>query len=306
MGLLVASLLVLCASVPLFVYTTSLAVFGLAHVAVELRYVEGRFGLRLSRRLLVAVGVLLAGVVGLRLLGLAGIGNPMGRIQAELVLVALITGTVAWDISLRMGLARLTSAVAAAVIAAGAALAPIPTMLALGVLHNWTPVGFLAEATHGRDRRRWMTWSAVVFVAAPLLLALGPVHALVVSWGLPDGTPFAAGGLSQQLGAYLPRSWHAQPWAAQLFSAIVFAQCMHYVAVIGVLPGLPTERSGPLTSLSWPVYLGLVAAATAMLLVGYLSDFAGTRVVYGVFAAVHAWVELPVLIAALSARPVPA
>jgi hypothetical protein len=43
----------------------------------------------------------------------------------------------------------------------------------------------------------------------------------------------------------------------------------------------------------------VVGLAGAVAFVAFVADFAGARAWYGVIAAVHAWVELPVLLLAL-------
>ncbi len=297
------ALAVLAAAAPLLTYSLSLATFGLAHVAVELRYVEARFRTRLSTHLVAGLALLVGGVMVLRALRLADARAPTLRLQAELALVALVSGSITWDLGLRAGLASATAVGVAAAIGLGAALAPIPTLLVLAVLHNWTPVGFVAEAAPAHERPRWLGWGLLAFVVLPALVAAGPLQAVTDAWGLRDWTLLPTSSLAKHLGAFLPRAWHTEPWAPRLFSAVAFAQCMHYAAVLGVLPGLaPTERVGPLTSIPWSTYAALVVAGSLLLGAGWLTDFGTTRSVYSIFASVHAWVELPVLILALAPR----
>jgi hypothetical protein len=303
------ALAITAAAAPLLTYSLSLAVFGLAHVAVELRYVEARFGRRLSLPLIRGLCLLLAAVVALRLLRYADVADAATRTQLELVVVALIAGSVTRDIGLRAGLASATAVAAAAAIGLGAALAPVPTLLALAVLHNWTPVAFVAEAGEPA-RRRWTGWGLVAFVGVPALLVAGPVHALTDGWGLRDASPVAAGGLHAHLGAFLPRSWHADPFATRLFSAIAFAQCMHYAAVLGVMPRLASGMRdgtpvGPLTAIPWGAFVGSLALGSLVLFAWMAADFQAARSAYAVIASVHAWVELPVLIVALAPRTRP-
>ena len=297
LGLLAVS----AAAAPLLTYSLSLALFGLAHVAVELRYVEARFRTRLSGRLVLGLGLLLAGVAGLRVLKLIGLIDPITRLNLELVLVGLIAGSITWDIGLAAGLASAAAVATAVAVGLGAVLAPVATILVLAVSHNWTPVGLVAEATRGEARRRWLWWGLLCFVAMPVLLAAGPLHRITDPWGLHDASVLATGDLEAHLGAFLPADWHRSLWAPRLFSAIAFAQCMHYAVVLGVLPGLAAPHPvGPLTSIPWRTYLGLVVGLSLLLFIGYRIDFRTTRGVYAVFASVHAWVELPVLILALA------
>ena len=56
-------------------------------------------------------------------------------------------------------------------------------LLVLAVLHNWTPVGFLAEATRGIERRRWMLYCALLFALLPMWIASGSLHQILGTWG---------------------------------------------------------------------------------------------------------------------------
>jgi len=79
-------------ALPLATYTTALAMFGLAHVGSELRYVDHRFGARLRGGLMLWLGSGLAGTVAVRLLGMAGFMPYGAGIVLELTIVAAMTG----------------------------------------------------------------------------------------------------------------------------------------------------------------------------------------------------------------------
>jgi hypothetical protein len=58
--------------------------------------------------------------------------------------------------------------------------------------------------------------------------------------------------------------------------------------------------------LPWPRFKFLVSAIAALGLLTALSfvvDFRGTRAAYGLIAAVHAWIEIPILLLALAPNP---
>lgn len=298
-----AVLAVVAAAAPLLTYSLSLAVFGLAHVAVELRFVESRYGPRLSRSLIRGLAALLVAVVLLRLAAFTALIDPVLRLQLELGVVALLTASVLVDLGLKAGVASRLAVVGGGLIGLGAAVSPVGTMLVLAVLHNWTPIGLVGEAAPASERRRWGAWGLLAFGGIPLLLAAGPLHAMTQGWGLTDLTILPTGALSGHLGVVLPSGWHGFDWAVRLFSAVAFAQCIHYLAVLGVMPRwMRAHPVGPLTAVPAGVFAALVVAGSAVWFAGYLTDFRMARSVYAVFAAVHAWVELPMLV--LAARRV--
>ncbi len=143
-----------------------------------------------------------------------------------------------------------------------------------------------------------MLWGALLFLGVPLLIATGLPFDLLSLWGwtAPDMSFLPTGPLSAHLGAYLPPELQGRPWAAHAFTGVVFAQCMHYAAVLHVLPrfqgGVTTPRFG----------VGVVVVTAALFLL-FAGDFADGRRWYGVAAAVHAWVELPILMLAFGSRP---
>ena len=271
------------AFVPLLAYSLSLAVFGLAHVLYELRYVDGRFGRRLGSRLRWTLAAGLTALVAFRALGVADVmDSGLFELGFGCFLAAAVVPA--------MGARGIAAALLALAIAAGMFLSPLHTFLVIAVLHNLTPVAFLAEA------RSPMTVPALlVFVGGPLLVASGMLQGL--AWW-PEVTVLPTGTLEGQLGAFLPPEWHDRPWAAHAFSGVVFAQLMHYAVVIHVLPGLPQDQ--PL--LLWPRRFPLfVALLTAPLLAAFAWwSFKEARALYGIAATLHAWVEVPILLLALA------
>lgn len=297
-ALIVAASFVSSVVAPLLTYTTTLAAFGLAHVLSELRFVRQRFGPRIARSISRSFAILLGGVVLCRLLALGGVASKSTLGSIELGLVIALTLSILpalWQHSS----ARIAGLLLPALLVIGAIFSPVHTLLLLAVLHNLTPAGFIAEVTAGRERRAWMMGMGMIFVVAPALIAVGLPWQLTHAVGLdlPNATLLPVGVLSEHLGAYLPRSIQHRPWAQHAFSAIVFTQCMHYLMVIHVLPRLlgESERDG-IDERAWR---GGLVALSAMLLVFFWFDFKTARSVYGIAAAVHAWIELPLLMLAL-------
>lgn len=298
-GLAAAGVTTAAVWAPLLVYSVSLAAFGAAHVLSELRYVDRRFGRGIGAGRLAAIGVLLAGAVTARALGVFHILETELTVPAELAFVTALALAAADGASPR-------SAVAVALgIAIGAAtlLAPFDTIIALALLHNLTPLAFLWEILSPRVRRLGMPIALVAFLGLPILVATGwPRLAL---GGVVSGLdPLGAGGVADHYRAYLPGALGGAANAIDLFSAAVVAQCAHYAAVILVLPAL-LARSDPRARglLSWPqgwTFAGLVATLCAVSLYAFSRGFAEARALYSIAASVHAWIEIPLIVVALT------
>ena len=279
---------------PLLTYSASLACFGLLHVVVELRYVRSRFGDHLPMPLWWSCGALLAAIVGVRALRLAGVaGELAGPLELVLVAAMLVVGAVLAARWSRVGGAF--GVVAAAVVVAGAVAAPIETVLALAILHNLTPLGFVVERAAPAERTRTAVIAGLVFIGAPLLVASGlPLRTAPQLVDLTTSFP-STPPLFESYRMYLWPALVEHERALSLFSAAVCAQVLHYAAVIAWLPRGASSSSSSSSS---------VLAAFAVVVVGlaahFAVDFVGARGVYGLVAAVHAWIELPVLLVALS------
>ena len=301
---------VFASAMPLLAYAGSLALFGLPHVLTELRYVDGRFGARLRSRDGLLVLSLLLLVVGLRALSLTGTIDPSDAYIAELGLVAVLAFVVVPDLATRPARAALAFAIGAA-IATGSAVAPWTTIVVLAILHNATPVGFLAERFAGTPRRRTvMRTCGLLFVLVPIAIASGLGSRALTTIGLyaPDRAFASAGALASHLRVFVPTQFTASSFAPDLFAAVAYLQLLHYGVVIGVLPRLlgPRGTSGDAPIAPWPrkTILGLgIAAVGIAATIDFVHDFAGTRAAYGLVASVHAWIELPVLLWALAPHP---
>jgi hypothetical protein len=291
---------------PLATYTLSLAAFGLAHVLSELRFVHRRYGKRIHTQLAGVLVALLAGVVALRIASLTQVLSPSIASQAEVGL-ALALGIVVLPLlaqrhRLQLGL----GVVVCLALAAGLLVSAMHTLLVLAILHNFTPVGFLADATRGARRKQVLAACGVVFVAVPVLIATGlPFDLVANTLGIaaPEASILPAGPLAANLGAYLPPEFHDRPWAMHAFSAVVFTQCMHYAIVIHVLPRLgddaPADDHDAKPLMGRKGFTLFLIGAGAVWLAAFAWDFKLARSVYGVAAAVHAWVEIPILMVAL-------
>lgn len=284
------------AAAPLWVYAISLACFGLPHVLVELRYVDQRFAARLPRWTIWWLGGGLATVAALRLLASVGVHGYSAR--TELALGVGLVAVVVPVLASRAG--PVTTALVlgvAALLVHGVVYAPLTTLVVFALLHNLTPVGFLAERLRGRTRLGALVVAAVVFGAVPALMLLAPFVPPVT-----DG-PFATGDLTLHLHAFVPDALRGGAFGERLFAAAAYLQVMHHAVVLTVLPRLGGGDEARAAVLPWPGSKVLAAAMVAIACAALLSfavDFGSARAGYGVLAAVHAWLEIPVLLLALS------
>jgi hypothetical protein len=281
-------------ALPLATYTISLAGFGLAHVLSEMHYVRRRFAGRLGSGAVERFGLPIALAVLARAAGIWGLLPTVVTFAVELLAAA----TLALGATLAMRRRRAFGAVVAVTLVAGAVTAPYHLLLVLAVLHNLTPLGFVAEVLHGPARRHMLMLLAVPFIALPLVIATGLPYAVLAAAGLtdPELPILASGPLALNLGAYIPREFSDTGWALHAFSGAVFAQLAHYAAVILLLPrlarGAAPEEAGPRVAAA-------IIAAGAVLAVLFVADYDLARRLYPLAALVHAWVEIPILLLAL-------
>jgi hypothetical protein len=142
---------------------------------------------------------------------------------------------------------------------------------------------------------------AIPLIALPLLIATGLPYAALARSGLawPEARFLASGPLAFNLGVYVPASLISSQWALHAFSAAVFAQIMHYTAVIVLLPRLADESGVPPLPRWHRCGLAAGLAAVAVLAVFFFVDYGVARQLYGMAALVHSWLEIPVLLVAL-------
>jgi hypothetical protein len=301
-----APVLAACAAVqaPLLTYAVSLGLFGVPHVLVELRYVDRAFAPRLRRPLLVGVLVGVALIALLRTVGVFGLGASTLRMQAELGVGAMLAALVALLASHGVSRTSCSAALAAAALGTGAILAPVATLVVLAFAHNLTPLGFLLDGLRGPARTPALLAAAVVFVVVPVAILGGAFGAAAELSAFDPQGPAGIGPLEQHLGVFVPPALLTEDIALDMFRAAAYLQCMHYAVVLHVLPRLAVdrpagERVAPalLDRLGQGVPVAVLGAAAAA---AFVLAFGETRALYGVLASVHAWVEIPILLAALS------
>jgi hypothetical protein len=288
---------------PLATYAVTLALFGLPHVLYELRYVDGRFSSRLSLPLwtvLFGLGVI---IMASRALFAAAVLPRAWQSIVELSLLAVFAAVVVPTLSRRgagWGAAGAAFAVGVAVLAWRA---PALSLVCFALIHNATPIGFLWERARDGQRLRVGALAVAVYLLVPLLFVagLGDGALSMLGLGWRDGAPLrSVGDLSQHIGVYVPTVVEGE-LARRLFTGAVVAQLLHYHATIFVLPRLAARAGDARPRAPWPRRFALlVAVPAALLAVFFAVAFKDARALYGVPAAFHAWIEVPLLLLALT------
>jgi hypothetical protein len=301
-GLVFAFIVAAAVAAPLLVYSAALAMFGAAHVLSELRYVDRRFGRRLGIPYAAALGPLLAGAVAARIGGVSGFLDPQAAIMLELSFVValalaaakggLLQQVLAVGLALALGVATLVS--------------PFDTAISLSILHNLTPLAFLWEISRPGSRFRVMGLALVAFIGLPLLVATGLPRLALAAAGVvaPSIDPFGAGPLANHLYVYVPIQLQHGGTAIDLFSASVVAQCAHYAAVILVLPAMLAANDPEAVGLvAWPrgrIFWAILIFLSSIAVYRFSIGFVSARALYGIAASLHAWVEIPLIIIAIT------
>ncbi|MFN3890209.1 MAG: hypothetical protein ACK4MV_07410 [Beijerinckiaceae bacterium] len=287
-----APLAALCVCLPLATWAVAIALFGLPHVLMEMRYVAHRFGVRL-RSLAWLLGPPLLLAIAARAATALQLISPERSGAVELVSGASLALVAVCAMKRR----RATGALLAAAIVAGAYVSAPATLLILALLHNFTPVALLADAAPTGRKAATAFRAAAIFLLPPLVLLTGLPFALLdtAGWTAPHWSPLPAGQLDTAIAAYVPPIFAQRSWALDAFSAAVMAQCLHYYATIRVLPAMtpphPRDR-----------FAVIAFAFTSAILTGaFVMDYATAKTVYGIAALAHAWIEIPVLLLALDA-----
>ncbi|HEY9647847.1 MAG TPA: hypothetical protein V6C88_15835 [Chroococcidiopsis sp.] len=289
--------LVSAIAIPFSTYALTLACFGITHVLVELRYVDSRFSGRLGATLVDRLLVLVLAIALIRLGSVGGLLPPHWGVALELLcglglvaIATLVLGQQHW----RWGTWGLG---VGSLLALGIYVDPIVTSVGLAIIHNLTPIGFILER---QPSRRILLLCLLIFVVLPLFI-------LVWQWLNP--VSFSWADNTTYLAAFVPPLWQNIAIAYPLFSAVTFLQCMHYAAVIGLFsqwteehPKVASEieqRIVSKTVFPWgstrAVY-GYLIVIAIVFWIAFQQSFGLTRALYGTIAAVHAWIEIPLLL----------
>lgn len=284
---------------PLATYTLTLASFGLAHVLTELRYVNYRFNQRLKSDLQRKIVILLLIIVNLRISELLGILNSSISVSLELVCVIGLVMLVIPILTVKNWKLGILGILICIILSAGVFWIPTLMMLILAVLHNLTPIGFIAERLRGLQRKFALFICLIVFVLIPSVIISGYPYNYLSSLDLvaPSANILQAGNLQLHLSAFVPRELHKSFIAIHAFSAAVFLQCMHYAVILGVLPNWERNKHSNLLVFNRQnIFEKIVIFLSTLIFIYFAQSFTDARKLYSIAAAIHAWVEFPILL----------
>ncbi|MCJ8280567.1 MAG: hypothetical protein MJK14_11855, partial [Rivularia sp. ALOHA_DT_140] len=117
----------------------------------------------------------------------------------------------------------------------------------------------------------------------------------------PSANIIQAGNLELHLGVFIPQQLQVNDIAQNAFSAAVFLQCMHYAVVLGVLPRWDKNKNNNLSVWNRQnIFNTIVIFLSTLIFIYFVQSFANARKIYSIAAAIHAWVEFPILLLALA------
>lgn len=298
--ILILTSAVVSVAFPLFTYTFALAVFGFAHVATELRYINNRFSRRLNSNLRFRIIQLLSIIFILRILQVSGIISSSISIPLELSCVVGLIFIIIPTLIKKNYVFGILGIILCIALMTGVYMAPTLTLLLFAFLHNLTPVGFIAEKLRGVERKRAIVACFILFCVIPIIIVSGLPHKILSHINLVklEASFIQAGKLENNLAAYIPHQLHTQEIAIYAFSAAVFLQCMHYAVVIGIFSKWNKNQSEEIHKLTYykQIFYFIVFLISTILFYKFVISFAHTRAIYGIVAAIHAWVEIPILL----------
>jgi hypothetical protein len=265
--------------VPFWLLALGPILLGIPHLVADLRYLVIRAGWRYRPALWWGCGlpILAAGVGGGVAVGLtAGAGALVAargssrRRAAGLVVVGALVAVAAW---------------------AGAV-----ADLVMAHAHNLIAIGLWWAWRRRTGRLHWIPMG--LFIAGALLLAAGPIDPLVSAAG-------ALGRAPRGQGLALNAAWLARgldgAWVLRLVLLFAFAQSVHYVVWLRLVPDEDRERETPRTFSSslrvLSAELGRGPMAIILLLCLALAGWAivdlfGARIGYLRLATFHGYVEV--------------
>ncbi|SEK10620.1 hypothetical protein SAMN05444746_109243 [Variovorax sp. OK212] len=271
---------------PAGLYVVALAVFGLPHVLWEMAWVRKTWAPVLPRAFWLCLGGTLA------LQACARTMLWLDRIDAEtaalcdattlaLALLCALTLLQGAGPRRRWLLVPAATGLAALLVAVADTVHVMGVLAALAIAHNFTPIGLVPAAA------RIGAWPARAVLG---LVFAAPLALFLLLWLFGTGAP-ATAWRPAELG--WASNTGSAAFGAALLPALVWAQCLHYLAVLYLVP----RALGPAwKGLPWRT---AALAACAAILLGFWLDFAQAKGLYAIAAGLHAWTEWPLILLAL-------
>jgi hypothetical protein len=269
---------------PVALYLSVLAWLGLPHVLWEATWVSRAWLPSLPRTVWFGVAAALATQALTRSALAMDRIDAMTAANADLVSLALAVAAVLpllRGASVGVWLARFLALIAipALLVSTGTAGA-IGVLVGLSIVHNFTPIGLVPSRWRFAGMR--LQHLLLALFAAPLLLF---VILALIEPPLPSGTLPAE---ADWVAALSPRL------AAALLPALVWAQCLHYLSVLYLIP----KAMGP--SWSGLPLRPLALAVCGSLTVCWMTEPVMARRLYAIAAGMHAWLEWPLILVAIA------
>ncbi|MFD0347493.1 hypothetical protein ACFQ0M_18380 [Kitasatospora aburaviensis] len=284
--------LVLALRAPAGLAVLGLALFGVLHNVLELRYVAGRFAAVLAGPLLRLLLVLVTGIALCRLVPPSLVPRTVAQAAEILLAYGLLAAACRSGLRGRPLLLAGSGAVLAGA-AAGSLAFPAYHFVVLAHLHNVVPLLFLWE------------WSRRLVRGRALFLVLQCGWVLVVPAvllsGVLDGVLAPGTGWTARLAVgYTPPAWLTPGVGLRFLAVFAFLQTMHYVVWVWFLPRYAPDATGAFER-RVPALRGgrawlLGGAVGGLLAVLFAADYAQGRTVYAALASYHAYLEFPVLL----------
>jgi hypothetical protein len=266
-------------ALPFTTYALSLSLFGIPHVLIELRYIRHRFQNVWQPWLERSIVLLLVCILMIRTLMLFGLITPPIAQPLELMCGLGLILLATHHLLNHRHPSTLIGILLTALLSFGILQDPLTTLILIAIFHNFTPIGFLLDR---HANRRTQLTLLLLFLILPLTIILIQTH-------LPPQT-------HPHLSAFIPPLWQSLPIAYPLFSAITYLQCLHYTIILNLFPQWTPKPPDP------KAFYTVLILITLTFFLSFQTTFPLTRALYSIPAALHAWIEIPILLLLLQSK----
>lgn len=244
---------------------------GLPHVLYELSYIRKNLIEKLPTKLFLHIMILLFILVVTKTINLI-ISIPNVLVIEIFILISLFLSTLYWRINLIL-------ATLVFIICLGFIVNPFLLLFCLVFLHNLTPWGFLVlqKAT----RKAW-----IIFLINPLLVFL-------LAFFFAIDPNYITSTTTQAYLSHYILSPKLSSINIAFFASATYLQMTHYYFVLNVLPKLsitPIKTN----KTQWLLFI--------LIGIGFISFYKYGKLLYGIIAMFHAYLEIPFLFYLLGAK----